>query len=65
MYKKKSQPTKGLMAIVLVANITEKLCSCDVGENVQHPDKQFAVDAAGRGDYGREERHGDGQGQGR
>ena len=47
-------PSKGLVAKVLVANIAEKLCSFDVGENVQHPE-QFAVDAAGPGDYSREE----------
>ena len=29
-------PSKGLVAIVLVANIAEKLCKFDVGENVQH-----------------------------
>ena len=42
------------MAVVLVADIAEKLCNFDVGENVQQPE-QFAVDAAGRGDYIREE----------
>ena len=47
-------PTKGLVAIVLVADIAEKLSSFDVSDNVQHPE-QFAVDAAGRGDYSREE----------
>ena len=40
------------MAVVLVADIAEK--RFDVGENVQQPE-QFAVDAAGRGDYIREE----------
>ena len=48
-------PTKGLMAIVLVADIAEKLSSFDVGENVQHPD-HFPVDAAERGDYSRKAR---------
>ena len=32
----------------------KNLCSFDVGENVQHPE-QFAVDAAGRGNYSRDE----------
>jgi hypothetical protein len=43
------------MAIVLVADIAEKLSSFDVGENVQHPD-HFPVDAAERGDYSRKAR---------
>ena len=47
-------PTKGLMAVVLVTAVAEKLISFDVSENVQHPER-FAVDAAGRGDYSREE----------
>ena len=47
-------PTKGLMAIVLIADIAEKLSSFDVGENVQYPG-QFAVDAVGREHYSREE----------
>ena len=47
-------PTKGLMATVLVADIAENLSGFNVGENVQHPE-QFAVDAAGPGDYSREE----------
>ena len=42
-------PTKGLMAIVLVTDVAEKLSSFDVSENAQHPE-QFAVDAAGRRD---------------
>ena len=42
------------MAVVLVTAVAEKLISFDVSENVQHPER-FAVDAAGRGDYSREE----------
>ena len=41
-------------AKVLVTNIAENLCSFDVGENVQHPE-QFAVYAAGRENYSRDE----------
>ena len=39
-------PTKGLMAIVLVTDVAEKLSSFDVSENAQHPE-QFADNRRG------------------